>query len=131
MVPLLIGGGGEQKTLRVAARYADMWNWNFRPSEVYAAKQAVLAERCAEVGRDPESIEHTFYALIDLSEAQNQAGWRGQLYVHGGSPAQVAAEMQNFIKLGVKHIMINFVDFPSHVGLERFTREVLPALDLG
>jgi alkanesulfonate monooxygenase SsuD/methylene tetrahydromethanopterin reductase-like flavin-dependent oxidoreductase (luciferase family) len=130
-VPLLIGGGGEQKTLRVVARYADMWNWNFKPSEVYAARQAVLAQHCAAVGRDPKSIAHTFYALIDLSEAQNQAGWRNQLYIHGGSPADVAAEMQNFIRLGVQHIMINFVDFPSHVGLERFTHEVLPALDLG
>jgi alkanesulfonate monooxygenase SsuD/methylene tetrahydromethanopterin reductase-like flavin-dependent oxidoreductase (luciferase family) len=54
-VPLLIGGGGEHRILRIAARYADAWHWWATPSE-FAAKSAVLDARCAEIDRDPSSI---------------------------------------------------------------------------
>jgi F420-dependent oxidoreductase-like protein len=51
-LPLLIGGGGEKITLRIAARYADEWNvWG--DVETLRSKMAVLERHCAEVGRDP------------------------------------------------------------------------------
>lgn len=49
-LPLLIGGGGEQKTLRTVARYADYWHGHGTP-EVIAHKLEILARHCAEVGR--------------------------------------------------------------------------------
>ncbi|WP_231328549.1 LLM class F420-dependent oxidoreductase [Actinomadura graeca] len=55
-IPVLIGGGGEQKTLRLVARHADIWHW-FSSGEEFARKKQVLAERCAEIGRDPGEIE--------------------------------------------------------------------------
>jgi alkanesulfonate monooxygenase SsuD/methylene tetrahydromethanopterin reductase-like flavin-dependent oxidoreductase (luciferase family) len=54
-LPILIGGGGEQKTLRTVARYADYWHGHGTP-EVIAHKLEVLAAHCAEVGRDPAEI---------------------------------------------------------------------------
>jgi len=57
-LPLLIGGEGEHVTLRVAAKYADMWN-GFGPVEKFAHKSAVLDRWCEKVGRDPAEIERT------------------------------------------------------------------------
>jgi alkanesulfonate monooxygenase SsuD/methylene tetrahydromethanopterin reductase-like flavin-dependent oxidoreductase (luciferase family) len=63
-LPLLIGGGGEQKTLRIAARWADEWNTWGDPDHL-ARKAAVLDQRCEEVGRDPASIRRSAQAIIE------------------------------------------------------------------
>jgi probable F420-dependent oxidoreductase len=55
-MPVLIGGGGEQKTLGLVARHADIWHW-FSSGAEFARTKQVLAERCAEIGRDPGEIE--------------------------------------------------------------------------
>lgn len=57
-LPILVGGSGEKVTLRLVARFADGWN-AFGPPEGYARKNAILDQHCAEVGRDPWSIERT------------------------------------------------------------------------
>jgi len=57
-LPLLIGGSGEKRTLRIVARCADAWNGEGDPA-TYAHKNAVLDERCAEIGRDPATIRRT------------------------------------------------------------------------
>jgi F420-dependent oxidoreductase-like protein len=55
-LPVWIGGGGERRTLRIAARYADGWNVPFVSPEQFAAKRAVLHRHCEDVGRDPSEI---------------------------------------------------------------------------
>ena len=55
---MLIGGGGERKTLRIVAEHADIWHGFGRP-EAVAHKHAVLDEWCAKVGRDPAEIERS------------------------------------------------------------------------
>ena len=57
-IPVLIGGGGERKTLRQVARHATIWH-AFGGAETQARKAAVLAEHCAGVGRDPAEIERS------------------------------------------------------------------------
>ncbi|OBA99634.1 LLM class F420-dependent oxidoreductase [Mycobacteriaceae bacterium 1482268.1] len=57
-IPVLIGGGGEKKTLRLVAEYGDIWH-SFSDSTEYPQKSDVLARHCADVGRDPESIERS------------------------------------------------------------------------
>lgn len=57
-IPVLIGGGGERKTLRIVARHADIWHGYGTP-EVIAGKHRVLDARCAEIGRDPREIERS------------------------------------------------------------------------
>jgi probable F420-dependent oxidoreductase len=57
-IPILIGGGGEKKTLRLVAEHADIWH-SFTNAADYPAKSNVLADHCAAVGRDPGSIEHS------------------------------------------------------------------------
>lgn len=65
-LPVLIGGAGEKVTLRLVAQYADMWN-TFGPLEHWTAKNTVLDQWCARVGRDPAAIERTVF-LTDPSE---------------------------------------------------------------
>jgi probable F420-dependent oxidoreductase len=57
-MPILIGGGGEQVTLRLVAEHADAWN-SFGPPATFRRKNEVLDEWCADVGRDPADIERT------------------------------------------------------------------------
>jgi len=57
-LPLLIGGSGEKRTLRIVARDADIWNGEGDP-ETYARKNAILDAHCAEIGRDPLTIRRT------------------------------------------------------------------------
>jgi probable F420-dependent oxidoreductase len=57
-IPILIGGAGERVTLKLTARYADLWNCVARPDGL-AHKNAVLDRWCAEIGRDPGAIERT------------------------------------------------------------------------
>jgi probable F420-dependent oxidoreductase len=86
-LPLLIGGGGEQVTLRLVAQHADLWN-GFGPAESFAQKNQVLDEWCERLGRDPAEIERT--VLIDADEVDNldaylQAGAQ-HLMVGCGAP---------------------------------------------
>jgi probable F420-dependent oxidoreductase len=55
-IPILVGGGGERKTLRMTAQHADLWHC-FGDAATIARKRAVLDRWCAEVGREPEAIE--------------------------------------------------------------------------
>lgn len=72
-IPVLIGGGGERKTLRLVAEHADVWH-SFASAEEFPAKSAVLAQHCEAVGRDPATIERSASAgsgakLIGNAEA--------------------------------------------------------------
>ena len=57
-IPILIGGGGEKKTLKLVARHADIWH-TFADFEALERKSAILAQHCADVGRDPAEIERS------------------------------------------------------------------------
>jgi F420-dependent oxidoreductase-like protein len=64
-LPLLIGGGGEKVTLRIAAKWADEWNTWGHP-DVLAAKGAVLERHCEAIGREAGEIGRSAQVLIDL-----------------------------------------------------------------
>jgi probable F420-dependent oxidoreductase len=57
-LPVLIGGEGERKTLRLVAEHADIWH-SFASADAYPRKAAVLADHCAAVGRDPNDIQRS------------------------------------------------------------------------
>jgi len=87
--PLVIGGRGEQRTLRIAARYADQWNYPSGPTEDFRRKVEVLHRHCDEVGRDPEAIEIS--VQVDA----------------GGDPGAVAAESMRYVDAGAQHVVLN------------------------
>jgi F420-dependent oxidoreductase-like protein len=63
--PVLLGGTGERKTLRLVAQFADSWNGGFQSVEEAAHKIDVLYRHCDAVGRDPGEIQKTAFMLID------------------------------------------------------------------
>jgi F420-dependent oxidoreductase-like protein len=72
-VPLLIGGGGERVTLRIAARYADQWNtWGL--PQLIAHKTTVLERHCETIGRDPASIERSAQVIVHLADDPARLG---------------------------------------------------------
>ncbi len=107
--PFVIGGGGEQLTLRVAARYADVWNFSGSDVEVFRHKVHVLHEHCAAVGRDP--------AAIRLSV---------QLPVDYGNLASTTDAVQRFVDAGATHLILN-LRYPYPEGIvRRLADEVVP-----
>lgn len=75
-IPVLIGGGGEKKTLRYTAEYAAIWH-GFGQPDVIRHKNDVLDDHCADIGRDPSEIERSCGASVrrlELGDALVEAG---------------------------------------------------------
>ena len=130
---ILIGGGGERKTLRVVAELADWWNIGFRTLEEYTAKVEILHRHCADVGRDPAEIMLTYYGHValdrDPDKVERQDPVRpGHINRIAGTPDEVAAQLNAFVDLGVRHIMLKFADFPRLDQYELFMEDVVPKL---
>jgi probable F420-dependent oxidoreductase len=86
-IPVLLGGGGEKKTLRQVAEHGDVWHY-FVDRETYPHKAEVLARHCADVGRDPATIEHSAGVEGDsidalIEEAEVMAGLGVSLFTVG------------------------------------------------
>ena len=134
MPPLLIGGGGEQRTLRLVAQYADWWNIPGGTADNYAHKLHVLRRHCAEVGRDYDQIRKTWSAeAIALAPSEEEARRIAAASPYDnhpivGTPARVAEQLREFVDLGVDYLIVRLVDFPSTAGIELFAREVMPRL---
>lgn len=132
--PILIGGGGEQLTLKIVAQYADWWNFPGGTVENYAHKLDVLRGHCDAVGRDYDSIVKTWSAeSIAVAETEAEAKqildaspYKSNAIV--GTPPQVAEQLQRFVDVGVEYFSVRVVDFPRSKGLELFAREVVPLL---
>ena len=87
-LPILIGGGGEKVTLRLVAKYANLWNIIAEPVDV-KRKNGLLDGYCAEIGRDPAEIERTVVLLgndpLEKLEAYVEAGMT-HLILGSGEP---------------------------------------------
>lgn len=133
--PVMIGGGGEQLTLRVVAKHADWWNIPGGDAARYAQKLDVLRGHCDAVGRDFDSIRKT-WAGETISVARNRAD--AQRYADTspfakgggmvGTPEEVADHLGAFTALGVDYFILRFTDFPGTDGPLLFAEEVMPLL---
>ena len=99
-VPIMIGGGGEKKTLRLVAQYADACNV-FGSPEAIARKYAILAEHCAAVGRDPDEIERSTLQNFRIS-ADGGAGTESPANIvdRSGESTADAGPHQCFLGMG-------------------------------
>src|SRR3954452_15189306 len=137
-----IGGGGEQVTLRIAARYADKTNWQVGLDD-FVHKSEVLRRHCDDVGRDFDTIVRThapdcrlFDTERDLDDWLASPGG-GSLWGRGdphdyvndhfvGTVEQVAEKVRGYVAAGCAEFVLWFRDYPSTESLERFMREVAP-----
>ena len=122
-IPILIGGGGEQRTLAVVARYADWWNFNSCPLAEYRHKLDVLKQHCERIGRDPGDITLTYLGTVSTSEDPSKVQHNPTKHLIAGNASEVIQELQSFAELGVKHFIFRFLDLES---LEHFVNDVAP-----
>ena len=108
-MPLLIGGGGEKVTLKIAARWADEWNVWGTP-DTLRHKIGVLEGHCADLGRDPSGIHKSAQALLFMSEDQGWLDQRRQtpmpMATMIGTPEDIAAIVADYAAAGVDEIII-------------------------
>lgn len=117
---ILIGGGGERKTLRLVARYADMWN-GFGDLATIRHKLDVLRKHCAEVGRDLADIVTTHLGTAIVAPTQEEAkrrrdAWQTEkgiddatvdLRLTWGDPEMVGAKAREFLDAGLDGLIFN------------------------
>jgi len=131
-LPLLVGGGGEKVTLRIAARYADEWNvWG--DVDTLKHKMAVLDGHCADVGRDPAEIQRTAVALLFLSDDKDfldkiRGGGGGPMPKIIGNVEEVRATVQAYADAGVDELIVPDFNLGANERklpiLDRFIEEV-------
>jgi alkanesulfonate monooxygenase SsuD/methylene tetrahydromethanopterin reductase-like flavin-dependent oxidoreductase (luciferase family) len=135
--PLLIGGAGPKRTLRIVAKYGDWCNLNNSDLDFCRSRLDTLREHCSAVGRDYDSIVKTYSCdCVAIAPTHQQAEeiYRSSFYAPyapmTGTPDEVAARIQPFVDLGFSHFILRFADFPSTAGLELFLQEVMPRFQL-
>jgi len=111
-VPIMIGGGGEQKTLRLVAQYADATNVFGNPERI-RHKYAVLREHCERLGRPYDEIERSTLQGIDLERE---------------SPAEVVDWFGQLGEGGAQHVIASVRGVAQIAPLERIGAEVIPQL---
>ncbi|MCL5276097.1 MAG: LLM class flavin-dependent oxidoreductase [Chloroflexi bacterium] len=119
---LLIGGGGEKKTLPIAARYADWWNVTAYASD-YARKVEVLKRECDKIGRDFATLRLSWYGGIGIGKTQADIERRTRddftrKSGFTGAPDQIAATIQSLIDVGCSYFMIDSRGIPEDEELE-------------
>jgi F420-dependent oxidoreductase-like protein len=114
--PILIGGGGEKKTLRLVAQYADACNlFAHAGPEAVRLKLEVLKRHCEQVGRPYEQIERT-------------ALWSTRLGQGGMSPSQVIEFCRGMAQVGVQQLILSLQNVSEIKPLEVFGKEIIPAV---
>jgi F420-dependent oxidoreductase-like protein len=139
--PILIGGSGEQLTLKMVARYADEWN-AFGTPDIIRHKIEVLDGHCRAIGRDVNKIEKSVGIPLVMSQDRGKldgmladmASRRGMSLEEArnsmlwGSPDQVIKKLEAYREVGVTHIILSQRAPYDASQLELFAREVIPAL---
>lgn len=110
-MPIWVGGGGEKRTLKIVARYADGWNVPFVSPEAFAAKSAVLDRHCADVGRDPGEIRRAVNVGLAWTDEslREQFGAIAEMVRPGvltGSDDEVLDSIGRFVDAGADQVNI-------------------------
>lgn len=149
--PILVGGGGEKRTLRIVAEHADEWNAINLLPDAYRAKTAILERHCTAVAREPRSIKRSMMCAFiigngDAALQQHVAGLQQMLPALAAQPAEsvpgamrergwlvgdteaIAAQIRELQSAGVERIMPQHHDQTNDEVLRLIAREVLPAV---
>ena len=150
-IPVWVAGGGERKTLRIAARHASYTNFD-GTVEGFAHKSEVLRGHCADIGRDPAEITRTANYNVAIGETEREVADR-LAFIHDqmarhvgvdeadrqlgayqglpavGTPEQIVQKLSELKGLGMEYGIFYFPEIATDTsGLELFEREVIPAL---
>jgi alkanesulfonate monooxygenase SsuD/methylene tetrahydromethanopterin reductase-like flavin-dependent oxidoreductase (luciferase family) len=140
-MPLLIGGGGEKVTMKLAAQEADIWNNQAVQQARLPHKIDVLKQHCADVGRPFEEITVSQQCLVTIAPDEESAGpmiatakkiFGGHLgdpegpLAIAGSPARVKEQIQKHIDLGCTMFLMEFFGRDTREPAALFAEQVLP-----
>jgi F420-dependent oxidoreductase-like protein len=136
-LPLMIGGGGEKVTLKIAAKYADEWNvWG--DVDTLIKKMKILDQHCETVGRNPAEIERSGVALLFLSEDESYLKRMKSLRMPSpaiiGNVNEVRDIVAAYDEAGVKELIVPDFTLGTLIGagqekrdlMEKFIKEVAP-----
>jgi F420-dependent oxidoreductase-like protein len=144
-LPLIVGGRGERRTLRIAAEFADEWNVTRLTVAEYPQKLGVLEGHCKAVGRALSTIRRSLMIPVIVGRTageltarreraraifprlpEDAAAWKAAGFLHG-EPAQLVEELRRWEALGIGRIMLQMLDMEDLAAIELLAREVLPA----
>jgi F420-dependent oxidoreductase-like protein len=150
-IPLLIGGKGRARFLRIVARYADEWNLTTNSPLFYRERSDHLAQQCHDVGRDPATIRRSVamgiligesdrelerrsrsmqrfipwladYSTSEIPDALRNVGWVC------GKPHEIIQRLHEFAAAGISRVMFQHNDYDDDEMLALVAREVIPAV---
>ncbi|MEO6350328.1 MAG: LLM class flavin-dependent oxidoreductase [Candidatus Limnocylindrales bacterium] len=146
-MPILVGGGGENVTLRLAARYADANNIGLAAGyEGFMRKEEALRRHCAEVGRDEREIERTLNTgpVVIRDSTDEAARVLEGIYAHNGgaqswagrpaseqpvgSPDRIVELLLPYVEAGYRHVVVGLPSPFDEETMERLIKEVQPKL---
>ncbi|MFB6299171.1 MAG: LLM class flavin-dependent oxidoreductase [Halobacteriales archaeon] len=137
--PIMVGGPGEEFTLRIAAQVADTWNcWGSH--SFYEHKLDVLERHCETYDRTYDDIEKSWFGRCVIRETEDDVEELLEIVPRFrpenldedithlvGTPERIREQIQGFVDLGVEEVVVEFIDFPETDGAELFAEEVIPA----
>ncbi len=134
-LPILIGGGGEKRTMRIAAKYANRWNVWGTP-DTLRHKNAVLDRHCEDLGRDPAEITRSAQGLLFVMDDEEAAAKMRERDLGMpslvGTPDQLVEIVAEYRDAGVDELFVPDFTLPAgpakHEVMDRFIEAVGPAL---
>jgi alkanesulfonate monooxygenase SsuD/methylene tetrahydromethanopterin reductase-like flavin-dependent oxidoreductase (luciferase family) len=143
--PITIGGSGEKLTMKVAAQYADRFDWGYGPSlEQYKHKLEILKNHCKALNRDFHEIEKSCWLGGQIFIAKNQkelaekvSQWKPQnVFLEDfkkssfiATPDECRQKIRQYAGLGVTYFMLFFGDLPDLSSLRLFADKVVKTLN--
>ncbi|MBI3760833.1 MAG: LLM class flavin-dependent oxidoreductase, partial [Chloroflexi bacterium] len=142
--PLIMGGKGEKRTLRIVATHATEWNCSYSGIEIFRHKSRVLDEHCAAIGRDPMTLRRSM--MIPFVLGRDDKAIQRNIDAHrrmfpslpatlddwlargfpGGSPSQMVDQLKALEEAGAARFMLQHNDLDDLATLELLASEVLP-----
>ena len=109
--PFVIGGGGEQLTLKIVARYADVWNFAGGPVETFKHKVAILHDHCTTAGRNADEIKLSVQLAVNYDDLD-----------------ATTQSVQEFVDAGATHLLLN-LRYPYPDGIvTRLAEQIIPQI---
>ena len=103
--PIVVGGSGRKKTLRVVAKHADEWNTPGQDPPEWAELNSVLDDHCRDVGRDPKEVRRSVQMFIYPAQE--------------GQPEEQIEKLEAYEQAGCEHVVFSFYQPPSLGLLEK------------
>ncbi len=120
--PIMIGGNGN-RTVGIAAKYADLWNADLASPETFREKVALLRDKSVEAGRDAGAVRPTTFNMVSISRDPDKVirqGSRPSIHMTAGTPDEIRDQIVEYRDAGATYMQVNFIDFPGSESLELF-----------